>query len=194
MGIPQDQMPAGPQAMWQAIKTLQRQASERASRLLTVLRRSDQSPAATFGASWAWLDMAGSSVVMEDPIAGSGLGRPYIPMVSAPARYTDWLASTSATYEDIHRFTIKKMQAYAYVSLGYTSDVAGTTGNIQVTVNGSVLVSPTAVTFAVAAVTYGPFPLPGTQLTQVEIRVQAQRTGGTGAIRVGVLAASQIQA
>ncbi|MGW4803012.1 hypothetical protein [Kitasatospora sp. NPDC004272] len=193
MGIVQDQMPPTPQTMWQAIRQLQRQGVERAARLMSVLRRQDSSVAATLGTSWAWMDLAGTTVVSEDAVAGTGLARPYIPMMPAPARYTDWLASTSSTFEDIHRFTIKKHQAYAYISLGYTSDLAGTTGTVQVTVNGTVTGS-LPVTFLIAAATIGPFVLPGPLLGQVEIRVQAQRTAGTGAVRCAVLAASQIQA
>lgn len=194
MGIRQQQMPPEASGMWQAIRTLQRQVAERASQLLTVLRRSDQSVAATVAASWAWLDQSGATILSEDPVAGAGLGRPYIPIVAAPARYTDWLATTNGTFEDVHRFTIKKLQAYAYISIGHTTDDVSTTGEVQVTVNGTVTGAVTTVTFSQAAVTIGPFALPGALLTQVEIRVQARRTAGTGNVRTAILAASQIQA
>lgn len=196
MPLPVDQLPQGPQALWQAIRRLQRDVAERGAQLLTILRRTDGSTAMTVGtpaAGWALYDQSANAVLAEDTLSGAGLALPYLQNVFAPARYTDWLASTSATFEDVHRATIKKLQPYAYVSLGYAADTSGTTGEVQVTVNGTPIGTPTAVTFAIGAVSVGPFALPGAYKSQIEIRVQAHRTGGTGTIRCAVLAASGLQ-
>jgi hypothetical protein len=189
-----DQLPPSPHDLWRTVKALQREAGERASQLLTFLRRTDGSLAMGISPGWTWYDQGGTAVLGEDPVAGVGLALPYLAMASAPARYTDWPSSTSATFEDIHRMTVYKQQAYAYVSVGYTSDLAGTTGEAQVTVNGTAVGSVISVSFSQAAATIGPFALPGAIRGQVEIRVQARSTGGTGGIRTAVLAASQIQA
>lgn len=187
-----DRLPSSPQSMWQAIKDLQRQAAQRASRVLTALRRADQSIALDLSrATWAWLDRSGQQILAEDAV--SGLGLPYLPIMFAPARYTDWLASTSGTFEDIWRATISRQQACAYLAIGATTDASGTTGEVQVTVNGQLAGSAIPVAFTVAATTVGPVALPGPLRGQVEIRVQARRTAGTGAVRCAVLAASGIQ-
>jgi hypothetical protein len=189
-----DQLPGGPSGLARTVAQLQREVRERAAQLLPFLRRADSTVAASLGTSWSWYDQHGETVVAEDAVAGGGLALPYLPIMFAPARFGDWQTCTSGTFEDIHRATIKRLQAYAYLSIGHTSDVSGTTGEIQVTVNGVAVGSPTAVSFAVSAVTVGPFLLPGAYRSQVEIRVQARRTGGAGNIRCSVLAASGIQA
>ncbi|RPE27273.1 hypothetical protein [Kitasatospora cineracea] len=139
---------------------------------------------------WALYDRAGNAIVSEDAVSGTGLGLPYLPNCWAPARYTDWPASSSGTFEDIHRLTIYKQQPYASVSIGHTSDVSGTTGELQVTVNGTPVTPVTPVSFSQAAVTVGPFALPGRIRQQVEIRVQARRTAGTGNVRCQILAST----
>lgn len=189
-----DQLPPSPSDLWRTVKRLERTIAERAAQLLTVLRRTDGSLALGISPGWAWYDQGGTAVLAEDAVSGQGLALPYLPMTSAPARYTDWQATTNGTFEDIHRITAYKQQPYAYVSIGHASDVAATTGEVQVTVNGVAVASATAVAFVVAAVTVGPFALPGAIRDQVEIRVQARRTGGAGNVRCTVLAASQIQA
>jgi len=188
-----DLLPGAPSDLGRTIDRLRRSASERAAQLLPVLRRSDTTVALSLGSGWSLLDRAGHTIVAEDVIAGSGLALPYLPIPFAPARYTDWLATTSGTFEDIHRATIYKLQPYGYVSIGHTTDVSGTTGEVQVTVAGLAVGSPTAVTFSQSAVTVGPFAIPGGFKQQVEIRVQARRTGGTGNVRCTVLASTGLQ-
>lgn len=187
-------LPADPSDLWRTVKRLERTMSERAGQLLTTLRRTDGSLAFGSTPGWTWYDPQGTAILAEDAVAGQGLALPYLTMSSAPARHTDWQATTSGSFEEIHRITAYKQQPYAYVSIGHAADVAATTGEVQVTVNGVAIDSPTAVAFIVAAVTVGPFPLPGAIRDQVEIRVQARRTGGAGNVRCAVLAASQIQA
>lgn len=138
-------------------------------------------------------DRTGNQIVSEDTTAGVGLALPYLPLPFTTARYTDWPGSTSATFEDVHRATFKKMQPWAYVSVGSTTDVSGTTGEFQLTINGTAYGTPTAVAFAQAGTTIGPFQLPGNFKDQVELRIQARRTAGTGAVRCQVIAASGLQ-
>jgi hypothetical protein len=168
-----------------------------------ILRREDGTQALSIYANpavqgtdnqgWSWWDRAGNVVFAEDTTSGVGLALPYLPIGFHPARYTDWLATTSATFEDIHRATIKKQQPMAYIVVGHTADASGTTGQLQLTINGTPYGTPTAVSFTVGTVTIGPFALPGHFNDQVELRVQAQRTAGTGNVRCHILAASGIQ-
>lgn len=188
-----DQLPSVPSDLWRTVKRLERVIAERASQLMTVLRRTDGSLALGISPGWTWYDQGGTAILGEDAVSGRGLALPYLAMASAPARYGDWPSSTSGTFEDIHRITPYKQQTYAYIVVGHTADAAATTGEVQVTVNGVLVGSVISVTFSQAAVTVGPFPLPGAIRDQVEIRVQARRTGGAGGIRCAVLAASQIQ-
>lgn len=188
-----DQLPATPADLWRAVKRLERTVSERASQLLTTLRRTDGSVAFDVAAGWAWYDQGGTAILAEDAFGGQGLALPYLAMAAAPARYTDWPGSTSATFEDVYRISPYKQQSSAFVVVGHTADAAATTGEIQVTVNGTQVGSTVAVTFSQTATTVGPFLLPGAIRDQVDVRVQARRTGGAGSIRLTVLAASQIQ-
>lgn len=138
-------------------------------------------------------DRTGNAIIAEDTLAGVGIALPYLPIAWAPARYTDWFASTAAAFEDVHQATIKKMQPWAYVVIGATTDVSGTTGQIQLTINGVPWGAPTVITFLVGSTTIGPFPLPGNFKDQIDLRIQAMRTAGTGAVRCAVLASSGLQ-
>lgn len=144
--------------------------------------------------AWTYWDRSGNPILAEDTTSGVGLALPYLPLAPwAPARYTDWLSTTSSTFEDIHRATIYKMQPWASVTVGHTTDVSGTTGQIQLTIGGTAYGSPTSVAFQISAVTVGPFQLPGDFRSQVELRIQARRTAGTGNVRCHVLASSGLQ-
>ncbi|GAA3384516.1 hypothetical protein [Streptomyces racemochromogenes] len=188
-----DQLPSVPSDLWRTVKRLERIVSERAAQLLTVLRRGDGSSAFAFGPGWTWYDVGGMPVLAEDYVSGQGLALPYLAMPSAPARYTDWPGSTSATFEDIHRISTYKQQPFGFVIIGHTSDAGPTTGEVQVTVNGTAVAAATSVTFSQTATTVGPFTLPGAVRDQVDIRVQARRTAGAGSVKCTILAASQIQ-
>jgi hypothetical protein len=192
MSIRQDQMPAGPSGPARRIADIERTLRERAAQLADTVRRTDGTVAMLITTLWSLLDRAGNVVISEDT-SGVGLGRPYLPIPFALARYTDWPASTSASFEDIHRASIKKINPFAYLVIGHTTDVSGTTGDLQVTVNGAILGSTIAVTFTQAAVTIAPFQLPGLFRDQVELRVRVRRTAGSGAVRCVVLAASGIE-
>ncbi|MGW3179934.1 hypothetical protein ACWDD9_11785 [Kitasatospora sp. NPDC001119] len=136
-------------------------------------------------------DARGGTLFAEDVVSG-GLAVPYLPVGFSRARYTDWPTSVAGSFEDVHRSTIVKQQPYMYVSIGHTSDDPATTGEVRVTVNGTAIGSPVSVGFVIQGTTVGPFPVPGAIRSQVEVRVQARRTAGTGNIRCEVLAASGI--
>ncbi|NXY93494.1 hypothetical protein HYE82_03535 [Streptomyces sp. BR123] len=142
---------------------------------------------------WTLYDRLGNAVVADDPIPGMGLGLPYIPIPFARSYYWDWPGTFSIPWVDMYQTTIKKQQAMAYVSVAHTMDTSGATGEIQVTVNGAAIGSPTGVIWSVQTTTVGPFSLPGDHLAAVDLRVQARFTGGAGSLRCEVLAASQIQ-
>lgn len=142
---------------------------------------------------WTLYDRLGNAVVGDDPIPGLGLARPYLPFAFGRAYFMDWPGTFSIPWVDLYLTVIKKQQAMAYVVVAHTMDTAGANGQVQVTVNGVAIGSPTAVTFGVATTTIGPFALPGAQLAAVDIRLQARFTGGAGALRAEVVAASQIQ-
>ncbi|MBT2477656.1 hypothetical protein J7E94_05070 [Streptomyces sp. ISL-94] len=137
-------------------------------------------------------DWGSNAIVGDDPISGVGLARPYIPISFADSNYLEWPATFSVPWVDLKQTTIKKQQAMAYVAIGYTMDTSGATGEVRISVNGSP-VSTYSVTFFVTTATVGPFPLPGDYLDDVDIRLQARFTGGSGSLRGQVLAASQIQ-
>lgn len=238
MPLPVDLLPPTPQAIWQAIKQLQRDyrelvAARRSERTGTLrvytsagtliietgptpsthlngsvqegirLYREDGSLVAAVQAepsvtgvntqSLTLYDRLGNAVVGDDPIPGAGLARPYIPIHFGRSYYQDWPGTFSIPWVDMYQTTFKKQQAMAYVSIAHTMDTAGANGQVQVTVNGTAIGSPTAVTFGVVTTTVGPFALPGVHLAAVDLRVQARFTGGAGSLRCEVLAASQIQ-
>lgn len=133
-------------------------------------------------------DLNGQPVVQDDVTSG-GLARPYIPSPFVPARTADWLSTTSATFEDIWRATILKINPMETVTIGHIAD-ASTAGEVRVTVAGTATGATTTVGTTQTSTTIGPFALPGAQESQVELRVQARRTSGAGNVRCAVLAAT----
>lgn len=192
MSLRLDQLPGGASDLARRITRIERTLRERAARLAAIVRRTDGSEAMLIGSTWTLLDQAGNVIVAEDA-SGEGLALPYLPIPFTTARYTDWPATTSAAFEDIHRATIYRLQPYAYISIGHTADAAATTGEIQVYANNAAVGDVIAVTFSQQATTIGPFQLPGLYASQVDLKVSARRTGGAGAIRCTVLAASGIE-
>lgn len=134
-------------------------------------------------------DVNGLPVMGDDVGAAGGLARPYLPMVAAPARTADWLATTNATFEDVWRLSPIKLNPRATITIGHIADAA-TAGEVQVTVAGSPVGSPTTVGTSQTATVIGPFAMPGSLEATVDIRVQARRTSGAGSVRLAVLAAS----
>ncbi|MFD7410611.1 hypothetical protein [Kitasatospora purpeofusca] len=129
------------------------------------------------------------NAVLHDDSGGVGLGRPYLPMVAAPARTADWLATMSATFEDVWRLSPIKLNPRGTITIGHIAD-ASTAGEVQVTVAGSPVGSPTTLGTTLGTTVIGPFTVPGALESTVDIRVQARRTSGLGTVRCVVLAAN----
>lgn len=145
--------------------------------------------------AWTLYDRQGVAIVGDDPVAAAGLARPYIPVHFARSWYNDWAGTNSGSFVDIYQTTIKKQQAMCYVILAHTNDVAGATGQVRITANGTTVSgSTTSTSFSVTTTTIGPFALPGAHLAAVDLRVQGRMASGTGNVRCEIITASQIQA
>lgn len=115
---------------------------------------------------------------------------PYVPWVFALARPADWPASTAADFETVWQATVTRVQPSGQVTVAAVAD-AGTTGQVQVTVDGQIL-NPVDVTEQQASIEFW-FDVPGGPRDQVVVCVQACRTAGTGAVYCQVTAAAGLQ-
>lgn len=131
-------------------------------------------------------DTAGNIVFSTDATSGQGLARPYIPAAFYPARNGDFLTSTAASFETVWRAKLGKQQPKLYAECWAFADTAGTTGQVQVMVNGVQLDATASVTnSAVTLFTFGPAAVAGAFGVTLNVEIQAQRTAGTGNIQVG---------
>lgn len=133
-----------------------------------------------FVALW---DRAGNWVVTDDTASGQGIGRPYLPAPFYRARYTDWPSSTAAAFETVWRGGFYKQHPKIYMGVRHTSDASGTTGEVQVLVNGVQVGDIAPVEFLVSSSQFGPAVVPGVHLASLDVEIRARRTAGTGAVR-----------
>lgn len=135
-------------------------------------------------------DRGGNIVVADDTTSGQGLSRPMIPMpfeeFTVPVTTT-----TSSTFQAMQRASIYKQQP-RMIAWVLIQTPAGTTGEVRLwNATSSEVIGPV---LTIASNTYvqaylGPGDVSGAHEAQVDIDVQARRTGGAGAIGTRVLGA-----
>lgn len=134
----------------------------------------------------ALYDRAQQIVMSDDTDSGQGLARPYVPIPVTRARYTDWVAVTDGGFVDVIETPgeFYKVNARARAHIRCTTDLAGTAGEVRVLVDGVQVGATQAVGFAITTNYVGPFVVPGGAYTTHQIKIQARRTAGTGAVRL----------
>jgi hypothetical protein len=155
----------------------------------TVLLLRDAFPTDAGGAlqqALNWYDRAGNVVLADDTNGGAGLARPHLASAFYPARTQDMLKSTAAVFETVFRARVEKQQPKLYVEAWGWTDVAGTSGDVQVLVNGAALGTVRGVNNgAVTLLQFGPAVVAGNIGDVLNVEIQARRTAGTGNVVVG---------
>ncbi len=146
----------------------------------------------TGGGYWAWFAEVGEIVVSDDTVSGQGLARPYLQ--HTVMRYSEVLtppaATTLGTFERLYRIHGHHQQPYLRAYLITQSD-AGTTGEVQLAVNGvAITTTPTAIPAADNSYRIVDALLPGDHMSIIAVDVEARRTAGAGGVRVAVAVAS----
>ena len=129
-------------------------------------------------------DARGTVLLAEDVTAG-GLARPWLNIPMYPARSADLRQSTSGTYETVWRGVTDIHNPRLTVS-GWSVTAGGTTGNVQVLVNGALFGAPVAVSTSLTQFTVGPLTHGLPIGSDVTVEIQAQMTSGAGPVSVGV--------
>jgi hypothetical protein len=146
---------------------------------------------------WALWDDAGNIIVSDDAVTGQGLGRPYMPVEMWPAfeaGWDYWPRTVSATMQELWGGQIYSQQPRIAVVVRASTDTSGTTGQLQLTINGVAQGSAQNVAFSVGLISLGPFSLADFgHMDQVAIAVTGKRTAGTGALRATVYSAYTLQ-
>lgn len=130
-------------------------------------------------------DRNGREIFAEDTTSGTGIATPWLSASMYPARYTDWLKSTSGTFETIWQGQFQAMNPCLSLAATYTSDESATTGDVRFTVNDVAVGDTQDVAFVIGAAYLAnqvPLPAglePGDFIT---IKLQAKRTAGTGKV------------
>lgn len=156
----------------------------------------DLSPTvAPYKQAYQVFDRSGHDIMSDDTNGGVGLARPYLPLGQFVSIGSGNMATTtSATFTDIQWCVSARQHPKAYFSLiAYSSDSA-TTGALQVVdQNGNVLASTTVSGSQFSQVALGPVAWPAGSWNFNEgyttLKLQAQRTAGTGNIGGVVISA-----
>ena len=143
-----------------------------------------------------WFDRTGHSVLADDTNSGEGLARPYLQHAFYPARFGDYLSTSSATFETIYRAELPKQQPRLRVAVMAATDNADTSGELQVLVEGQPLGTTVtglnSSTFKTGV--FGPALLPDVEYgSTMHVEVQARRTAGTGSVRIAPLTIQGMQ-
>lgn len=140
--------------------------------------------------AWQWVDMSHNILLADDAISEVGLAAPYIPLPCGPAQDPEWPSTTSGptTYEDVHRAQIWRQHPRVEISIGYTTTTSGTTGDVRFVLDGTPIGPVKSATFGVVNLSsdIASVTAIGSHLTRHTLTIQARRTAGTGAVRVGV--------
>jgi hypothetical protein len=204
MPLRSDLLSDGPPGIWKAIKRLQEEIRElRAARRLeaasiaaggiTVTADGSIQVLAADGTVRLWIsadpqgflirDAAGNALIFEDP-GGQGLARPFFDVPMYAAKSGNMLTTTSASYEVLWRGTVDTRNPRLTAS-GWLLAGAGSTGNVRIKANGSVIGSAVAATTSLTQWTIGPLAHSVAINSDLTVEIEAQLTGGAGPITVG---------
>lgn len=132
----------------------------------------------------AWWDRTGHVIISDDTDSGQGLARPYLSGVGYPAQPRHWPSTASGSYEVLYRARYAKQHPRLCVQAWGTTDTAGTTGQMQVMVNGVQLGATQSLnSTSVTEFVFGPTAVDGTFGQYLNVELQAQRTAGTGNVQ-----------
>jgi hypothetical protein len=138
---------------------------------------------------FSFRDQLGNQVIADDIEKSQGLARPYIPLATYP--FNDWFgappSTTSGTMVPLHTAHFRKQQPAAE-ALAYVTTPAGTTGEIDLW-DGSanaVIDGPFTIASGANAYQYLAGDVVGDHLDFGKVELRARRTGGAGAVGVGV--------
>ena len=147
-----------------------------------ILARQD----AQFGNTRVDLYDSGNRVIVgNDASSGMGLARPYLPSTFYRKRYQDMtISTTSATFETLFEAQIHKQHPRYEVGCRATMDTSGTTGEVQVLINGVALGSTQAQSFLIKPNVFGPANVAGSHMSTLTVEIQGRVTSGSGALRV----------
>lgn len=147
--------------------------------------QTDAATMADYRQFFALWDGSGQIVVSDDAASRGSLSRPFVPIPLTETRYPDWPAVTDGAFVGVWDSAyFYKVNARAWVDLRVACDVAGTTGEVMVLVDGVQVGTTQSVGFVIEGKRVGPFVIPGDAYSQHIIEVRARRTAGTGAVRV----------
>jgi hypothetical protein len=142
-----------------------------------------------------WRDRQGNVVLADDTNSGQGLARPYLQAAFYPARFGDYLGSTSGSFETLYRAELPKQQPRLRVAAIGAADSGGTTGEMRCLIEGAQFGATVTLTNAVQAFgIWGPEFLPDIDhMETMHVEIQARRTAGAGVVRVAPTAIQGMQ-
>lgn len=137
-------------------------------------------------------DAKDNVLITPDPVTGTGLGRPYLPLPFVTNNATQWNFTTSSTEVAMTSCRFYKQHPQIVVVVAVYCD-AGTTGAAHMKLNNAVVTADAAAVAGFNTFTFGPLAVPGAHEDIVLVDVWAWRTGGTGTVYCHVSNAWAVQ-
>lgn len=147
---------------------------------------------------WALRDEQGNVLFGDDTASGQGMAKPYLQVPFVPSSITvPTDTTTSATFVGLQSAVYLKQHPQLYALVIVRSSDGTTTGEVQFVkkdTSDEVLGNVFTVTAGLYSfATFGPAPVSGSYLEQMQLDVQGRRTAGAGTIGVRVFACWGLQ-
>lgn len=139
----------------------------------------------------ALFDTQGNVLFSDDTVSNQGIALPYLAYRAMPYAevVTPPQSTVSATFEKLHRIHAQKAQPWIRTYLRVTT-TADTTAQIVLTQDGVQISNILDIPISAATYHWLDAPVDGGYMAPLMVDVEARRTAGTGAVRVGVAIAT----
>jgi hypothetical protein len=132
-------------------------------------------------------DAAGNTLWTDDGLAGQGIGRPYLELGMERSDSANWPNTNSGSFQDMY-FGLPLHQHPKVVASGRVICPTGVNAALQLTANGTSIGSTNITGNTGVAQTWsiGPVAWAGAHMAQMDMRLQARITSGSGTVQVAL--------
>lgn len=141
---------------------------------------------------WALTDNARQIIVSDDAVSGQGIARPWIPIPVLTTRFDQIPSTPNTDWEQLQSTAFRPKQSpFWRVNLKHTTTAPDTAGEARLILDGVQVGTTVTVNWTNNWTDIGPFPVPGTHMSQHHLELHCRRTAGTGRVGANMIVESQ---
>jgi len=141
---------------------------------------------------WALTDNAHQIIFSDDAESGQGIARPWIPIPVLTTRFDQMPSTPNTNFELVQSTAFRPKQSpFWRVNTSHCTTAPDTAGEARLILDGVQVGATFGVGFVVAWTDIGPFPVPGTHMSQHHLELHCRRTAGTGRVGANMIVESQ---